>query len=76
MNPGIDLLRAFQNGVSGQVLFGLIHDVQQDAPLASQPHPPARKGGAQFSRFRVHVQPLSGGDPAVLIFAGTRSGGT
>jgi len=76
MHARVDLLGAFQDGVGGQVLFGLIHYVEQDAPLARQPHATSCKGGAQFSRFCVDVQPLSGGDSAMLIFAGTRPGST
>src|SRR2546428_3591556 len=76
MHARIDLLGAFQEGVGGQVLFGLIHDVQQDAPLAREPHAAPRKSGTQFSRFRIDVQPLSRGDAAMIIFARAPSGNT
>jgi len=38
MHPRIHLLRALQQRIGGEVLFGLVHDVQQNAPLPREPH--------------------------------------
>jgi len=59
MHSRIDLLGALQDRVGGQVLLGLIHDVEQNASLAREPHAAPRKRGAQFSRLGIDVQPLS-----------------
>ena len=55
MHSRIDLLCAFQDGIGGQVLFRLIHDVEQDAALPREPHALARKRSAQFPGLGVNV---------------------
>src|SRR5580704_14835057 len=69
MHSRIDFLGAFQDGIGGQVLLGLVHDVQQDAALAREPHALACKRGAQFSRLGIDVEPLTGGDTPMIVLS-------
>ena len=64
MNARIDFLRALENGIGGQVLLGLVHDFEQHAPLARQPHAAPLERRAQPARLGVRVQPLAGGNAA------------
>ncbi len=52
MNPRIDFLGAFEDGVGGQVLFGLVHDLEQYAPLPRESHAAAAQAPSATARAR------------------------
>ena len=53
--------------VGGQVLLGLVHDLQQNAPLPRQPHAAPFERAAQSARLGVRVEPLSGRDATMIV---------
>jgi hypothetical protein len=66
VNARIDLLRAFENRVGGKVLLGLIHHLEQDAPLAREPYASPLERRTQTARLAVGVQTFTGRNPALM----------
>ena len=62
MDAGIDFLRAFEDGASVQVAFGVVHDLEQDFPLPGETHAALFKCGLQTARALVRVDAFAGGD--------------
>jgi hypothetical protein len=60
---GINFLRSFEDLVDVQVLLGLIHHLQNDAPLPRQPNAQPPNGLLQSTGGFRGVKPLTGGNP-------------
>lgn len=59
----IDFLRAFENLVHVEMLLGLVHHLQNDAPLPRQPDAQPPNGLLQPTSGFRGVEPLTGGNP-------------
>lgn len=55
----IDLLGAFENGVGGEMPLGLIHDLEEHAPLAREPDALPLERGAEAAGLGVRINPLT-----------------
>ena len=58
----IELLRALQNRSGIQVALGVVHDLEQNFPLARQAHAALFQGRLQAAWAFMRVDALSGGD--------------
>jgi len=62
VNFGIDFLGAGEDLVHVEMLFGGIHDLEDDPPLAGQTNAALAEGGLQMARGSGGVDAFSAGD--------------
>jgi hypothetical protein len=63
VNVGVCLLRAFQYLIHIQVLFGVVHHLQNDAPLPGEPNPQPPDGLLQSAGGFGGIEAFTTGNP-------------